>query len=144
MSKQLDLYDIAKKEEGVHEWEPGVNPRIVEYHSHTSLAAKDDSVPWCSSFMNWCCAKAGIKGTNSAAARSWLKWGEEVTEPQVGDLVILQRGASKAFGHVGFYEGVNSRVNLPLIKVFAGNVGDRVGPAWEQSSHVLGYRRIKG
>ena len=144
MNKQLELYDLAKKEEGVHEWEPGSNPRIVEYHSHTSLKAPDDAVPWCSSFMNWVCFKSGVKGTNSAAARSWLAWGEPVDNPQVGDLVILQRGKSKSQGHVGFYEGINEKVNLPLIKVFAGNVGDRVATSWEQAGHVLGYRRLKG
>lgn len=143
MNKQLELYDIGKKEEGVHEWEPGSNPRIVEYHSYTSLKAPDDAVAWCSSFMNWCCFKAGIRGTNSAAARSWMSWGEVVDDPQIGDIVVLQRGKSKSEGHVGFFEGFNTS-GLPLVKVFAGNQGNSVCSQWMQKGHVLGYRRFKG
>ena len=93
--------------------------------------------------MNWVCAQAKVKGTNSAAARSWLTWGEEVLTPVVGDIVVLQRGASKSQGHVGFYEGKSAQLNLGLVKVFAGNQGDSVCSQWMQEAHVLGYRRIK-
>ena len=39
------------------------NPRILEYHSTTTLHADEDSVPWCSSFVNWCMTEAGYQGT---------------------------------------------------------------------------------
>ncbi|MBJ6799769.1 peptidoglycan-binding protein [Geomonas sp. Red259] len=48
------------------------NPRIITYHSATSLRAISDEVAWCSAFVNWCLRQAGIAGTNSAAATSWL------------------------------------------------------------------------
>ncbi len=141
MDKQLQMYDIAKKEEGVAEL-PGdqQNPRIIEYHSCTSLKADDEAIPWCSSFVNWVANQAKVLGTNSAAAQSWLKWGEHIDKPQVGDLVILQRGNSKSSGHVGFYEGERSG----FIRVFGGNQGDRVCSMNFSSSKVLEYRRYRG
>ncbi len=54
------------------------NPRILEYHRTTTLghgAASKDETPWCSSFVNFCMVMSGFRGTNSASARSWLKWG---------------------------------------------------------------------
>eukprot|EP01156_Anaeramoeba_ignava_P011257 Anaeramoba_ignava/a482504_22.p5 GENE.a482504_22~~a482504_22.p5 ORF type:complete len:143 (+),score=5.17 a482504_22:255-683(+) len=53
------------------------NPRIIEYHKSTTLRASNDETAWCSSFVNWCIEQAGLKGTDSAAARSWLKWGKK-------------------------------------------------------------------
>ena len=138
--KQLEIYKAAKNEEGTKEWEPGSNPRIEEYHATTTFGRHSDEFPWCSSFLNWCCQQVGVRGTNSAAARSWLTWGEEINEPQIGDLVILQRGSSKSQAHVGFYEGEHQSTK-ELIKIFGGNQGDEVCSKWMQRSHVIAYRR---
>jgi hypothetical protein len=54
---------------------PQHNPHILAYHATTSLRATTDETAWCSSFVNWCLVQAGISGTNSAAAASWLHWG---------------------------------------------------------------------
>src|SRR4051812_47905079 len=77
------------------------NKRILEYHSVTSLHAETDEVPWCSSFVNWCMKNSMIRGTYSAAARSWLSWGYEC-EPIHGCITILERGKDGTSGHVGF------------------------------------------
>lgn len=110
---------------------PGIaaSPRIVEYDAATTLKATSDEVPWCSAFVNWCVAQAGLRGTGSAAARSWLKWGVK-TPPRLGAIAVFQRSASPTLGHVGFlldnYGG--------LLQVLGGNQGNRVciktfGPA---------------
>lgn len=104
---------IAQAELGIHENSlPGEhNQRIIEYHNTTSLKATTDEVPWCSSFVNWVITKAGSKGTNSAAAKSWLKWGTHVNVPQRGAVVVIKRktsgndavtGSSSGY-HVGFF-----------------------------------------
>ena len=49
------------------------NPRIRLYHGTTSGGAMPDEVAWCSSFVNFCVEQAGLSGTDSKAARSWLK-----------------------------------------------------------------------
>ncbi|HEX5760734.1 MAG TPA: TIGR02594 family protein [Thermoanaerobaculia bacterium] len=77
---------------------PGLadNPRIVEYHRTTSLRATDDEVPWCSAFVNWCMREAGLRGTGSAAARSWLTWGSRLATPRRGCVTVLRRGTNPA------------------------------------------------
>lgn len=76
-------------------------PRILEYHAMTTLKAKQDEVPWCSSFVNWVMHKAGYAITKSAAAKSWAKWGKEVPM-QLGAIIVLKRTGGH---HVGFYTG---------------------------------------
>ncbi len=131
-------YEIAKGEVGVREIPgPEDNDRIVEYHSTTTLKATDDETSWCSSFVNWCVIQAGLKGTNSAAARSWLKWGMAVSHPIEGDIVIFKRGNSPTAGHVGFFV---SEYN-GAISVLGGNQSNKVGISAYKKDDVLGYRK---
>jgi uncharacterized protein (TIGR02594 family) len=132
--------EIARHEQGVAEVPgSGDNPRIVEYLESTTLGApenQNDETPWCSAFVNWCIEQAGLEGTRSAWARSWLEWGREpVTEDEwTGCVVILERGANS--GHVGFLnDWDDGRVEL-----LGGNQGDRVCLAWFPNERVLGFR----
>jgi uncharacterized protein (TIGR02594 family) len=133
-------YEIAQHELGVTEVPgPGDNPRIVEYLKSTTLGSPDnrnDETPWCSAFLNWCMEQAGIKGTNSAWARSWLNWGREPTDDEWGEgvVVILERGANS--GHVGFLDDWDDN----RVRLLGGNQGDKVGYAWFPDERVLGYR----
>ncbi len=130
-------YLIALREEGVSERAGSAhNPRIIEYHNATSYKASTDEVPWCSSFANWCMREAGLKGTNSAAARSWLKWGKEISEPVLGCIVIFSRPPNPAHGHVGFYAGETSTHILTL----GGNQSNTVRVSGYRKSRLLGYR----
>jgi uncharacterized protein (TIGR02594 family) len=80
---------IAKKEQGTHEIRGrSANPRIIAYHAATDLRARSDEVAWCSSFVNWCLKQCGIKGTNSAAAASWKKWGN-ATSARYGAIAVV-------------------------------------------------------
>lgn len=103
--------EIAVAEIGQKEMRGGENPRIVEYHDTTTLSANEDEVPWCSSFVNWCLKQAGIIGTNSAAAKSWLLWGRKIEQPEKGCICVIRQkksGNDAATGsasgyHVGFW-----------------------------------------
>ena len=116
---------------------PDSNPRIVEYHSATSFKATDDRVPWCSSFVNWCLREAGIPGTRSAAARSWLTWGDPLETPEYGCIAVLARGTNPAQGHVGFYTDTKPDGH---ILVLGGNQADAVSIAAYAPARVLAYR----
>jgi len=135
------ILDIAKGELGVFET-PGIKntTRIVEYHATTSIGASDDSVPWCSSFINWVVEQAGYAGTGSPAARSWLKWGKPIDKPVKGCIAVLSRGTASWQGHVGIYmEEDDSTISL-----LGGNQGDAVNITKYPKSKVLGFRVPKG
>jgi len=128
--------EIAEKELGQHEIKgPEANPRIVEYHKATSLQASSDEVPWCGSFANWVMREVGIKGTNSAAARSWESWGSDLKKPVFGCIVVLKRGTGSQ-GHVGFYVGEGP----DHVKILGGNQGDQVSILNFNKSKVISYR----
>jgi len=115
----------------------GHNPRIVEYHQATSLKATSDEVPWCSSFANWVVKQAGIKGTGSAAARSWMTWGRPLSTPVYGCIVVMKRGKNPGAGHVGFFV---ASLGDNHIRVLGGNQSDAVNIATFRRSSVLSYR----
>lgn len=127
--------DIARGEIGVKEIAGSRdNQRVVEYHSTTGGFGNDE-VPWCSSFVNWTMKEAGIKGTNSAMARSWLNWGK-ATEPRVGAVAVFSRGSNPSQGHVGIYLGTEGN----NIKVLGGNQSDQVKISYFPKSSLLGLR----
>ncbi len=133
------LYNIAFAEIGQKEIEGNEhNLRILEYHKATSLGAGTDEVAWCSSFINWCVKQTGLKGTNSAAARSWLKWGKEISEPITGCIVVLKRGNNPKQGHVGLY--VKSENGTNKIRVLGGNQSDCVNVQFYNKNDVLSCR----
>lgn len=112
-------------------------PRITEYHTHTNIRGYDDKASWCSSFVNWSLAQAGIQGTGSALARSWLEWGEPLSEPVPGCIVVLSREDPGGWkGHVGFF----LRADAQHVHLLGGNQLAQVREHFYLLSSVLGYR----
>lgn len=126
---------VAIKELGVKEKNGGEESRIIEYHSATSLRAKIDEVPWCSAFVCWVLKTSGYANTNSAMARSYLNYGEKLSKPEYGCIVILKRG-SFPNGHVGFYNSETAT----HIEILGGNQGDKVCLSKFKKEDVLDYR----
>jgi uncharacterized protein (TIGR02594 family) len=117
--------DIAEAELGVQEESlPGHdNKRIIEFHSTTTLKATNDETAWCSSFANWVMKKAGYQGTKSAAAKSWLEWGTELTTPRVGAIVVVYSEAMKRKGYSGYHVAFWLSENATHVKLLGGNQG---------------------
>lgn len=113
----------------------GSNSRIIEYHSTTSLAARSDSVPWCSSFVNWVLNSAGIPGTQSATALSWRNWGVSSRGPTYGAVAVIDYGGGK--GHVGLVAGVSATGGVVLL---GGNQSDTVKYSTFTASKIVTYR----
>lgn len=128
---------IALAEEGVEEF-PGdqENPRIIEYHKTTTGKFEKDEIPWCSSFVNWVFLSAGIRGTDSAAARSWAQWGRPLYVPLYGCLVVLSRTSDPRFGHVGFFLKAENGKFL----ILGGNQKNRVSRAWFPKHQAIAFR----
>lgn len=112
------------------------NSQINEYLK-TVGQPSDDSIPWCSAFINWCLEQAGIKGTGSPAARSFSTWGTELIEPAVGCIVVLKRGTQSWQGHVGFYLSNTSA----YIYLLGGNQSDSVCITPYLKESVISYRQ---
>lgn len=142
-------YDVAKAELGVRENSKvnKHNARIIEYHATTTLKAKTDEIPWCSSFVNWVITESAYKGTNNALAKSWLSWGVKVIAPVQGDIVVIKKklsGSDKSTGsstgyHVAFFDSKSAT----HIRLLGGNQRDKVKYSTFNLSRyeVKGYRR---
>ena len=136
---------IAEQEKGVSEVSGSKNnPRILEYLRSTTnlnkVAVSKDETPWCSAFVNWCLQQTGYERTKNALARSWLNWGQAITTPRRGCIVVFKR--EKTFGHVGFYLEKTDK----HIKVLGGNQQNletkifEVSEKYYPKSELLGYR----
>lgn len=98
------------------------------------------TTPWCAAFVNACLGEAGIKGTGSFMARSFLKWGKPVDVPMVGDIVVFSRsGAGTGSGHVAFFM---NEIDKHFINVLGGNQSNMVCEKPYNKLTVLGYRRL--
>ena len=131
--------DIAMGEIGTTEIKGAKdNDRIVEYHQSVALRASDDETPWCASFANFCLKEAGIEGTDSAAALSFRKWGQEVkvSHLRYGDICVIDRGGGR--GHVGFFVGFDRSGRLLLL---GGNQDDQVNTTAFPSDAFAYFRR---
>ena len=115
------------------------NPTIVHYAKESGFEwVNDDETPWCSIFVNWVALKSGYERTRKANARSWLKIGEEIETPHVGDIVVFKRGNSSWQGHVALF--INLEGNY--IRVLGGNQSNQVKISLYKKSDLLGYRRL--
>lgn len=112
------------------------NKRVLEYHETTTLRATTDETPWCSSFVNWVMTQAGYKGTNSALAISWAKWGKKVTKPAYGAIAVFHWNPTvNKKGHVGFVVGKEGS----RIQVLGGNQKDQVKVSSYSTKSVIAY-----
>lgn len=129
----------AAQEFGVSEiLGPRSNPRIEMYHASTSLGSAEDAVPWCSSFVNWCMERALVPGTNSAAARSWDKWGL-ATPIRYGAVSTVPRTGGSG-RHVFFIAGFTTTHAFGL----GGNQADAVNVAVYRRPSLTATRWPKG
>lgn len=117
---------------------------------HTQAAAIQDflktgganldpqTAAWCAAFINSSLGQAGIQGTGSNMARSFMDWGQATDAPQPGDIAVFSRGDPNGpYGHVGFYAGENPD---GTVRILGGNQGDSVGIRNYTTDRLLGYR----
>ena len=135
---------IAIAEKGVSEIKGGQhNRRIIEYHAATGLAAKEDEVAWCASFVNWCLREAGLRGNNSARAKDFGTWGRGLETPRYGCIVHLHREPKGADGRTGSSSGNHVAFFISQtatdITLLGGNQGNRV----RESSFPLSQYKVK-
>lgn len=147
----ITAYELAQRFNGIKEVSgKASNPQIMAMLTLDSKWPEDDSVPWCSGFMNYICWLLRLPRSKSLRARSWLLVGEPVHlgHAEVGfDVVILQRGGGlqpgpdviEAPGHVGFYAGREGGDVL----ILGGNQSDGVNISRYPQDRILGIRRLQ-
>lgn len=95
-----------RKHIGLHE---GNSPWIAEAFKLCHWPADTDQTktPWCSVGMNLNFHEIGIVGTLSAAASSWETWGNTLSAPKHGCIVVLNRVGGH---HVTLYDANHAAV----------------------------------
>lgn len=139
-----DPLAIAKSFEGVDEVK---DARVISafIRKTAGININPATTAWCAAFVNGVLGASGGEGTGRLNARSFLSWGEPVTEPEQGDVVVFSRGGKNSGkGHVGFYVGTEDRDGEQYIRVLSGNQSDSVNESLYPASRLLGYRRANG
>lgn len=135
----VTAYSLAQRFVGVKEISGTTsNPLVLAMLQLDGDWPKDDSIAWCSAFVNFVTWLLRLPRSKSLAARSWLTVGIPVTLETARpafDVVVLSRDGG---GHVGFFaalEGDN-------VQLLGGNQYDSVNVSVFSRAHVLGVRRL--
>jgi uncharacterized protein (TIGR02594 family) len=105
-------------------------------------------VEWCAAFINSVLKELGIPGSESVSewpltARSFLRWGQRVREPEVGDIVIFPRGTEAWQGHAGFYYGTEYQNGRRFYQILGGNQNDAVTIELFPARSAISIRRYR-
>lgn len=108
------------------------------------LGVDPSRTEWCAAFVNAMLHENDIPGSESVSdyplmARSFLGWGTRVKEPEVGDIVVFERGDEGWQGHVSFY--VSTSQDGKSYYVLGGNQSDMVNLEAYPVRKVLSIRR---
>lgn len=97
------------------------NPVIVGWADEMHIPGyKHDATAWCGLTAAISAKRAGYEPPIQPLwALNWRTWGNPVSQPMLGDVLVYQRPEG---GHVGLYVGEDSR----HFHVLAGNQGDAV------------------
>jgi uncharacterized protein (TIGR02594 family) len=115
---------------------------IQKYLKDGGVGLDPKALAWCAAAMNASLAQVGLPGTGSAKAKSFLNYGNPVTEPQHGDIVVFYRGARDGvYGHVGYVDRINPDGS---VRTLGGNQSQGVNYTNFPADQVAGYRRIPG
>ena len=138
----MKTIEIALSQIGIEEIEGGQdNPEVLKYFDEIGFDGSKlkDETAWCSAFVNWVAKKAGLEYSGKLTARSWLKVGKPVENPQLGDVVIFWRESIDSWkGHVGLF----IRQGKDDIFVLGGNQDNAVRISEYPKDRLLGYRKL--
>ncbi|WP_217914952.1 CHAP domain-containing protein [Miltoncostaea marina] len=146
------IADIATRELGVAEQPPGSNdaPRIAEYRTATEGSGVG---PWCAYFTSWVAAQAGVpigpEGKGEGYVPTLRNWAEQTGRyipagsgaPQVGDLVVFDRGGDGVLDHIGVVTGVSADGGIQTVE---GNSSDKVSARSYGPGGYTGLVRLTG
>lgn len=135
------VVNVAQSQLGVSEQPPGSNrgPEVDQYLASVGIAF---AAAWCAAFVYWCHQQASITGVpkTGGVLDLWNKAASNrVTEPQPGDVFILDFGGGK--GHTGIVESVDGDT-LTTIEGNTNDDGSREG--YEVARRTRSAAKVKG
>lgn len=148
---ELTAFDLAQRFIGLKEVAgPVSDPQVLAMLQLDDVWPADDSVPWCSAFVNYICWLLRLPRSKSLAARSWLTVGRSIPIPdaQVGfDVVVLTRGTNPQAGHVGLFAGLEWQLedghpHSQRVQILGGNQSNGVSVAPFPVDRIVGVRRL--
>ena len=133
----MNAFDLAARQIGLNESDQ--KAALQEYLRNGGQNLDPAVTAWCAAFVDATLRQSGGQGTGKLTARSYLDWGQEVTEPQRGDIAVFSRGDPNGWqGHVGFFDGYNDDGS---IRVLGGNQGNAVSITNYDANTLPGFRR---
>lgn len=136
--QQPPWLEQAWPEAGVREVAgPAANPRIrALFRDAGQPDVTSDETAWCAAFVGACLERAGVRGTRSLLARSYLAWGRPLDAFRLGAVAVLTRSADPKEGHVGFLVGETPTT----VVLIGGNQSDRVTVEAFDRARLIGLR----
>ena len=99
-----------------------------------------DETAWCAVWVSYLAKINGIEHSKKLDARSWLNIGQNIPNPERGDLVIFWRGSLTDWrGHIGLYMGQENG----HIHCFGANQSNQVNIKQYPINRLLGFRRLE-
>lgn len=103
-----------------------------------TIGAQNDDEAYCAKGACAVLELCDIRSPRSASARSFEKWGQPLSGPALGAIVVFWRKSPESgLGHVGFVVGKDAAGNL---MVLGFNQADAVSIAPFSPHRVVGYR----
>lgn len=137
----MDIIKIALQEYATHEIAgPAYNARIVQYFREVGRPEwKQDEIPWCACFINWCLVQIGSPTCGRGLAEAFSDYGTETHRPELGDIVVFDaRKNSGQINHVGLFVKIVDK----FIYVLGGNQSDDVNIIAVPVKEVTSFRKI--
>ena len=104
---------------------------------------------WCAAFVNMVLLENELPTSESVSAfplmaRSFITYGQEVTTPEKGDILVFERGEAGWQGHVGFYVSQTKDMSTGKIwyNVIGGNQNDSVSIQRYPADKLITIRRV--
>jgi len=126
--KHIGVKEIVGKEH---------NPVILAWAEALGLRKfyTNDEIPWCGLFVAYCAHSAGVQVVDKPLwALSWAKYGNQVQEAMLGDILTFKRDGG---GHVGIYVGEDTT----CYHVLGGNQSNSVNVTRIAKNRLFQIRR---
>ena len=134
-------FDTAITKKGLHE-KRDIDDLKRFLKSDGRTLGDPSKLPWCGDFVETCIAltlKDELLPVNPYLARNWLTFGQKLTKPTLGAVLVFWRGSRNGSqGHVGFYAGEST--DGKRLYVLGGNQSDAITVAPLGADRLLGIR----